>query len=516
MSLRTSPKINSWPRVALGLLGIFLAFDAPAEPQTPATTLEELQKRLAEHISQAKFSAAIWGLKIVSLDSGKTIFEHNAQKLFSPASNSKLYTVALVLDRLGADYRIKTSLYTKAKTNRWGTLKGDLVIYGRGDPTINARVHGDDIYKALDPLVSSLTNCGIKKISGDLVADESYFHGPPFGSGWAWDDMEYYYGAEISALTVNDNTLQLTVKPGEHPGAPCRLTLSPASTYLTISNRTETVENGAHRTIHFYRPLNENVLYVSGHMPLDGQAYADDATIHNPADMFVYFFKEALARHGIKVRGKLRTVTSLDRQANPFNSDKMMEIGSMESLPLSDIAREIMKPSQNLYTDLLLAHVGERLRGSEKALERTSEDLGIRELDKFLGEAGVKTGDVLFEEGSGLSRNNLTTPNATIALLQFMNRHACASAYLEALPIAGVDGTLRNRMKGTPAAGNVRAKTGTLRWANSLSGHVTTATGGHWIFSAMLNRYHNTEGGGLGRAEIDAIAVMLASFNGKE
>src|SRR5882672_8266751 len=124
MSLRTPAKINSWPRVTLGLLGIFLALNAPAEPQTPATTLEELQQRLAEHVSQAKFSAAIWGLKIVSLDSGKTIFEHNQQKLFSPASNSKLYSVALALDRLGADYRIKTSLYTKAKTNRWGTLKG--------------------------------------------------------------------------------------------------------------------------------------------------------------------------------------------------------------------------------------------------------------------------------------------------------------------------------------------------------------------------------------------------------
>lgn len=501
--------------ILTAIFGIF-AFNALAEPQTPPTTVEELQKRLAEHVSQPKFSAAIWGLKIVSLDSGKTIFEHNPQKLFSPASNSKLYTVALALDRLGTDYRIKTSLYSKAKTNRWGTLKGDLVIYGRGDPTINARVHGNDIYKAFDPLVIALTNSGIKRISGDLVGDESYFHGPPFGSGWAWDDMEYYYGAEISALTVNDNTLQVAVRPGDRPGAPCGLTLSPANTYLIISNRTETVEKGGRRTIHFYRPLNENVLYVSGQMPVDGQAYTDDATIHNPAGMFVYFFKEALARQGIKVRGKLRTVTSFDRQASPADYDRLVEMGSMESLPLSDIAREVMKPSQNLYTDLLLAHLGERLRWSEKAREPTSEDLGIRELDKFLGEAGVKTGDVLFEEGSGLSRNNLTTPNATIALLQFMNRHPCAPAYLEALPIAGVDGTLKNRMKGTPAAGNVRAKTGTLRWANSLSGHVTTAAGGHWIFSAMLNRYHDTAGNGPGRAEIDAIAVMLASFAGRE
>ena len=176
-----------------------------------------------------------------------TVFEQNPQKLFSPASNSKLYTVALALDRLGADYRIKTSLYAKAKPNRSGTLKGDLIVYGRGDPTINARLNGGDIYQALEPLVRALTNAGVKRITGDLVGDESYFHGPPFGSGWAWDDLEYYYGAEISALTINDNTLQAVVKPGARIGAPCQLALLPATAWLTFSNRTETVEKGATR-----------------------------------------------------------------------------------------------------------------------------------------------------------------------------------------------------------------------------------------------------------------------------
>jgi D-alanyl-D-alanine carboxypeptidase/D-alanyl-D-alanine-endopeptidase (penicillin-binding protein 4) len=173
-----------------------------------------------------------------------------------------------------------------------------------------------------------------------------------------------------------------------------------------------------------------------------------------------------------------------------------------------------MKPSQNLYTDLLLAHVGEQHRTPQASPNESSEDLGIRELNKFLAEAGVKRSDVYFEEGSGLSRNNLTTPNATITLLQFMSHHKCADAYLNAMPIAGVDGTLRNRMKGTAAAGNVRAKTGTLRWANSLSGHVTTAAGEHLLFSIMLNRYHNSDPNHSARADVDAIAEMLAEFNG--
>jgi D-alanyl-D-alanine carboxypeptidase/D-alanyl-D-alanine-endopeptidase (penicillin-binding protein 4) len=257
------------------------------------------------------------------------------------------------------------------------------------------------------------------------------------------------------------------------------------------------------------------VIYASGKMPLQESGYNDDLTVHNPAGLFAWFFKEALARHGIKIGGKVRTMGWLERQAEPLHIDRLVELASVESLPMSDIAREVMKPSQNLYTDLLLAHVGEQHRTPETSPNETSEDLGVRELNKFLAEAGVKKGDVFFEEGSGLSRNNLTTPNATIALLGFMNHHKCADVYLNALPIAGVDGTLRSRMKGTAAMGNVRAKTGTLRWANSLSGHVTTAAGDRLLFSIMLNRYHNADPARSARADVDAVAIMLAEFNGR-
>jgi len=475
------------------IIALFFALAGSAQEQKPPAALAELQKRLTDHVSQPRFAAAMWGVKIVSLDSGETLFEHNPQKLFSPASNSKLYTVALALDRLGAEYRIRTSLYAAERPSKSGVLKGDLIVYGRGDPTINARLHSNDIFQALEPLVAALTNAGVKRITGDVVGDDGYYHGPPFGSGWAWDDMEYYYGAEISALTINDNTLQVSVKPVERVGSLCKLALSPPTTYITLSNRTQSAQSGARRTINFYRPLNENLIYVSGQMAQEDTGYTEDVTLHNPAGLFISFFKEALARHGIKIGGKPRTMNWLERQTEPIDREKLVELGSVESLPLRDIAREVMKPSQNLYTDLLLAHVGEKARTADSRRDETSEGLGIRELNKFLSEAGVKTGEVLFEEGSGLSRNNLTTPDATAALLQFMSHHKWAEVYLNALPIAGVDGTLRNRMKGTPAAGNVRAKTGTLRWANSLSGHVTTAAGEHLIFSVMLNRYHNAQ-----------------------
>jgi D-alanyl-D-alanine carboxypeptidase/D-alanyl-D-alanine-endopeptidase (penicillin-binding protein 4) len=245
-------------------------------------------------------------------------------------------------------------------------------------------------------------------------------------------------------------------------------------------------------------------------MPLGTNVFTGDLTFHNPAGRFGVFFKEALQRHGVKVSGKVRTVNWLDPQAQPADCAGQIELGWMESLPLNEIAREIQKPSQNLYTDLLLAHVGEKCRSADDPPVMSSEDLGIRELNKFLSEAGIAPGEVLFEEGSGLSRNNLTTPNATVTLLSFMSRHRSATAYLEALPVAGVDGTLRNRLKGTAAAGNLRAKTGSLRWASSLSGYVTTAAGERLAFCFMLNRYHNPTG--LPRAELDALAVQLAGL----
>ena len=153
-------------------------------------TLAELQTRLGEHLGQPRFAAAFWGVKIVSLDSGKTLFEHNAGKLLKPASNAKLFTGALALDRLGPEYRIKTSFYAAARPDSDGTLHGDLIVYGRGDPSFAARFNGGDYGKSLEPLVATLTATRVKRIEGDLIGDESYFRGPPFGSSWTWDDLQ--------------------------------------------------------------------------------------------------------------------------------------------------------------------------------------------------------------------------------------------------------------------------------------------------------------------------------------
>ena len=518
MRLEKLPITCHLGRIWLLALISFLAFSGVAQDPQPARSiaaLEALRAQLQNHVNQRRFAAAMWGIKVVSLDTGKALFEHNAGKLFSPASNSKLYTCALALDRLGPDYRIKTSLYAQTRPDRLGTLNGDLIVYGRGDPTLNARLHHSDIFQALEPLVAALTNAGVKRIKGGLLGDESFFHGPPYGSGWAWDDLAHDYGAEISALTINDNALQLNVKPGRRTGRPCELELKPATPFVILSNQTQTVAKGLPRSISLYRPPGANVTYVRGQMPVEDGGSHEAVTVHNPAGLFVALFKEALARHGVKVGGRLRTLNWLDRETAQLDLTGLPELGAVESPPLREIVREILKPSQNLYTDLLLAHIGALVQATNtSAAKLTSEDAGIGELDKFLAQVGIEKGNVFFEEGSGLSRNNLTTPNATVRLLEFMSRHRWGGEFREALPIAGVDGTLRSRMKDTPAAGNVRAKTGTLRWANALSGYVTTAAGERLAFAIMLNRYHSADANHPARAELDAIAIIFASFAG--
>lgn len=497
----------------LVLMVFSMCLGANAQPTNPATTLAELRQRLAERVEQPRFARAQWGVKVVSLDTGKTLFEHEAQKLLSPASNCKLYAVALALDRLGPDFRIRTSLYAAEKPDATGTVEGNLIVYGRGDPTINSRMHGGDLLKALEPLAAALAGAGVKRINGDLVGDESYFRGAPYGAGWSWEDLENEYGAEISALTINDNTVTALCKPGPSPAAPCEVALAPATSSLGLINHARTVPKGSSGHIHFNRPFDQDIVYISGQMPLNEAAATEEITLHHPAAVFVEYLKRALAQRGIEVRGKTRTVNDLDRPAGPLECDRLVELGFMESPPMSELAREVEKPSQNLYADLLLAQVGEKARPAQDVTS-SSESLGVRELNKFLAEAGVSRGSYSFEEGSGLSRDNLASAESTVQLLKFMNRHACARGYLEALPIAGVDGTLRNRMKNTPAAGNVRAKTGTLHWANSLSGYVTTAAGEHLAFSFMLNRYQPAGPGHSSREDLDFLAVQLASFSG--
>jgi len=482
-----------------------------ASANAPAT-LAELQARIQQIANQPALESGFFAVKVVSLDNGGVIYEQDAHKFVRPASNMKIYTVATAFDRLTPDYRFITSVYAQEKPDD-GKIKGDLTVYGRGDPSIAARFNGGDYFKGINDLADRIVAAGVKRIKGDLVGDESYFNGAPLGSGWEWDDLTWSYGAQVSALTINDNAVDLTIKPGDKVGAPVVITSGPPATaFMAISNRATTSARGSKNELQLYRAVGQNTLEVTGTLPLGDAGFSGGVAIPDPALAFVSMLRDALIKRGVKIDGRLRTVRTQTPEAKP-----MLEIASLQSPPFSVIAAHTMKPSQNQYTELILRTLGKTRATSGQppatSANQDNENAGLQVLRDFLHQAGVGDSDLVLGDGSGLSRNDMITANATVELLTFMSKHKYFAQFRDTLPIAGVDGTLRTRMRGTPAEGNVRAKTGSLSSVASLSGYVTTAAGEHLVFAMMLNNY--PDAAAVRRDSIDAIAILLASFAGK-
>jgi serine-type D-Ala-D-Ala carboxypeptidase/endopeptidase (penicillin-binding protein 4) len=484
-----------------------------AEPEVSAAakSISELSAQITAHLGQPRLSRALWGVKVASLETGRILFEDHATRLMSPASNSKLYTAALALDHFGGGYRIVTPLFASVKVAENGTLSGNLIVSGRGDPSWKTQPRGGDFSQAFAPFVAEIKKAGVSRITGDIVADTTFFRLPPYGAGWTVEDLNEDYGAEISAITLEENYVDLRVVPSSVVGRACEFELVQPHAGLIFHNRTVTAPKGTSRTIHARRSLGGNTVYVFGELPIGGAEELLDITVPQPARWFAAALRDALVRAGVRVDGEPRSVAWPD--ASPITRGAV-QIGQIISPPLRELIRALMKPSQNLETDLIFAHVGETLRPADAPPWRTSEQCGVAVLRSFLRARGLPADEVRFDEGSGLSRNNLTSANATVALLSFMATHRDGAAFVDSLPIAGVDGTIRRRMKGTPAEGNVHAKTGTLRWANALSGYVTSAAGERLVFSVMLNRSVPLTDGN-SRTDVDAIAVMLARFRGR-
>jgi len=506
---------------------------APTRSDAPRS-LDELKSRIEQIVRQPALEPGFFAVKIVSVDTGAVIYEQDANKFVRPASNMKLYTVATAFDRLTPDFHFITSVYAKEKPED-GKVKGDLVIYGRGDPSMAARFNDGDYFKGINDLADRIVAAGVKRVKGDLVGDESYFNGAPLGSGWEWEDLTWSYGAPVSALNINDNALDLNVKPGDRVGAPVLVTTGPpAASFVTILNRATTSARGSRSNLRIYRGLGANTIELSGTLPLGEAGFVGGVAIQDPALAFVTMLRDALIKRGVKIDGRVRTVTSrsgdsiMPRTAAGFGTGSMaqfpIEIANLQSPPFSVIAAHTLKPSQNQYTELILRTLGRNPQVLDNAGEsrplsgdaagaRDDEESGLAVVREFLRKAGIGESDVALNDGSGLSRNDLISANTTVQLLTFMTKHKYFEQFREALPIAGVDGTLRTRMRGTPAEGNLRAKTGSLSSVASLSGYVTTGGGEHLVFSMMLNNYPDASA--VRRDSIDAIAVLLASFSGK-
>ncbi len=477
---------------------------------TSPKAIVKLQDDISDLLKQPELASASLAIRVINQTDGQVIFEKDIDKLLKPASNMKLYTTAAALELLGKDYRIRTSVYGQTKPNSEGTIKGKLILYGRGDPTL-ASSYLDDT-QPFDSLAKQLVNNGVKKIEGDLIADESYFRGSSLGQGWEWLDLQWQFGAEISALSSYDNKVDVQIKPGVKVGDPCQITISPDVGIVSLINHMETTQAKVQREIGLNRGLADNSLLAWGKMPVNDEGFSSKIAVHHPAELTANLFNEALKRAGIILTGKILFAdASLRSTLAPSEPEKnsLLELAAVESPPLSEIIRILNKFSQNLYAELLLRTLG-RLKGNP---EKDSDEAGVEVVKDFLNKAGINTNKLAIYDGSGLSRKDLINVFSTTQLLQHISKSSSFEVFRASLPIAGVDGTLRRRMLSTSAYQNVRAKTGTLSNTSSLSGYVTSNSGEVFIFSIMIDNVTTDLRQALSLE--DKICQLLASFSDK-
>ncbi|MCD6337943.1 MAG: D-alanyl-D-alanine carboxypeptidase/D-alanyl-D-alanine-endopeptidase [Verrucomicrobia bacterium] len=506
---------------ALGAgLWLLLQPVASEAPSGKAAERPDFAEQIRAVLNQPRYRHASWGALAVSLDSRRILFAHQEDRLFIPASNVKLFTAALALETLGPSFRIRTPLCASGPLEE-GRLRGDLIIQGRGDPSWTPYfARSADPKKVLAPIVEAIRKAGVRVIEGDLVADLSFFASPPYGSGWEWDDFSHSYAAPASPVSFFDNALTLILSPGAKPGAPARAQCEPNPPRLPIRLAVRTLPRQARGGVYAVEPMDQDECLAAGGLPIGAPPKRFRLAVKRPALWFLRHLKAALEAAGVSCQGGLRT------KFRPGNgAAKCRELGATASPPLSEILRRTLCESHNLTAQLLFLQVGaaqekpetENRRLSEplQALRRFSADIpGATEalareaMRAFLKRIGVRPGEAQIEEGTGLSRRNLASPAATVKLLAYAAGRPYGSVFRRALPLAGREGTLAARLRGGPAEGRCRAKTGSLRHARALSGYLQTRAGERVAFSIYLNGFVN-DGGPSPVRDIDRIVALL-------
>lgn len=494
--------------------------EAETTPESPSTVAsksaphnadeETLRRELDRLLSGSEFSSARWGVHVTSLKDGHTVYEHNADKLFTPASNMKLFPTGVGLELLGADYRWRTSIYAATKPDASGTVNGDLVIYGRGAPDLVANPRKDDAENnSLAQLANNLYERGVRRIQGNVVGDESYFRGETLGDGWQWNDVQWYFGAEASALSINNNEFSVNIAPPDKSGTPV-VRVTDQTGYVTVDNRM--IAGGSERlTLGIQRGLSDNLVRVWGTFPNGSKGYGARLSVHNPALWTAKLLIEILKTRGIAVDGGPQSRNSREPISNRFDPAKNVELAFVLSRPLREIIKDTNKESINLYAELILRTLGRErsamLPEPEPAgRERGDDEIGLGVIRLWLNRSGVSTNGLAMHDGSGLSRLNLVTPKSFAELLTAIHKTPAAQTFRESLPLSGRDGTLGYRLK--EQADRVSAKTGYLSYDAALSGYLTTSSNETFAFSIICN--DQTGRGSSGRL-IDRIVSLLAA-----
>jgi D-alanyl-D-alanine carboxypeptidase/D-alanyl-D-alanine-endopeptidase (penicillin-binding protein 4) len=424
---------------------------------------------------------SVWGVDIRSAETGELIFSRNGDRLMMPASNMKILTLAAAAQNLGWDYRFRTILETTAPIEA-GVLRGDLIVRGNGDPSINTR--GNRAAEVFEQWAKALADAGIRSIDGRIVGDDQAFEDEGLGPGWSWDYLEAGYASPVGALQFNENVADLAISPGAVEGDPAIVRLMPGSG-LTLTNRVTTAPaGGTMGRLNVYRRIDRPELEISGLIPLGAKPLNRTVAVVNSTRFFAQGLKDALVARGITVSGD---AVDLDDVAAEFAARAGMtrrELAATQSPPLRDIATVLMKVSQNQYAETLLKAVG------ANAGSQGSTDGGRLAAAATFTSWGIPRDGYVMSDGSGLSRYNYIAPSTITSVLRRMyDDPVHRDAFLATLPVAGADGTISTRMRKTRAANNARAKTGTIANVRSLSGFVKTQDGETLIFSIIANDF---------------------------
>lgn len=506
---RRAGGVAAWRRIAryavpLLMLGLAIPL-APVEAQLSRRATRALDSLL----DSPPFDRALWGVALVD-EQGRLLYGRNADRLFIPASNTKLVVSAVAAARLPGDWTVKTSVYATGPVED-GQVQGDLVLYGRGDPTFGRRCYATDTLLAgvcdADPmlrlreLARSLYDAGVRTVAGDLIGDGSWFTGELVHPAWENYDLNWWFAAPVSGLGFNDNSVDITWRPGIGVGAPAELSLSPDLGDVTLENRTRTADFGGVTDIgdRMYREPGTLRLWAEGSVAIDARGGVESYAMPDPDLFTARAFRQALAEAGISVQGTTRSTTDSLRHRTARAG---MPLAETTSRPLRDWIFPILNTSQNWYADMLLKQLGRQFGAAG------SWDEGVAAERRFLIDSvGIDSTLFALDDGSGLSSANLVAPLAFTRLLHFIRRHPGWASFAPGLPQSGNTGSLRARFRDTVLDGRVQAKTGSIARVNTLSGYF--AVGARtYTFSVQAN--HHAAGGRRAITRIDDVVVAMA------
>lgn len=515
-------------------LAALLLIGGPAKAQESAAGahakrragVAQFRARVAAVLNEAHAQRAYWGVLVVDRATGETLYELNADHFFRPGSNTKVFTTAFALSTLGPDYNFMTTLDSRSSLSEDGRLAGELIFFGSGDPDLSNRkfpyagkVERDGpAEKILIELADAVVAKGLKEVNGDIVADDSLYPYDPYPAGWGVGDLFFTFGAPVSAITLNENSISVEIRPGVQAGDPAVMAVEPGAATETFGHEITTSAASEKPDFSVVRRPGLNFILLRGSIPLGHAPVKIDLAMTDPCETTARTLKQLLEARGVRVTGGIRMQhapppertangdVSLAPRGGANSTHLMLILVQHFSPPLLESIRLTNKISQNLHAELFLRDVARVKTGIG------TTDVGLKLEQEFLEAAGIRDGDAVLVDGSGLSQNNLLTPRAVTQLLLYASRQPWGADFLSTLPVAGVDGTLENRMKGTAAAGHVQAKTGTLEHEHSITGYATTLGGEHLVFAIFGN--NDPQRGHDATAPLDEITVAMVETLG--